>query len=1023
MSSSDDRDFARYRDTGDAEALAAVFDRVAPKLLLLASHWTHDVATAEDLVAVTFVQALRDAAKWDPRQPVVRWLAAILAHRGLDLKKRAALRAHEPLMDDALPGREPTPLAAAMDQEVLDRVTTAVDGLQEPYREVLVLRLVHGLQPTAIAHTLGRPPATVRKQLERGLQRLRGALPASIAGVLAGLLSEGRGLAAMREVVLSAQRATLPPATTAAIGGMLMMKTVLITACAAALLLTAFLLRSAGHAPSPADSEVVNGRNAAPRVADIEATPATTPPNRSPVAAEPVTDDACTAAIEVLVRDGEGRPVSGIGTELLPRNGRDEDLETRQGTTDSGGIARFEELPSGSYHLTLAIGECDRTADAVLAAGQRQRIELCLPVRRLHGRVVDPQGRPVPGARVLRCMRSSPPPNLWVASRQPAAVADASGGFTVAILDVRQVVALQARDDDHAESRVRILVSDSIEEPLVLQLEAEPARLPGTVTLDGKPVRDAALALERPCRESRTDASLGVAAADHDARSNANGHFELSGIAPGDATLRIRARGGAPQEIPLTLVPGDNELAIDLRPTACLHGRVLDQDGVPLAGVHVWCGHARTTTTDAGEFLFDCLAPGSTEVGAGHLDGYCARQQHVGLRTGERTDCEIRLEHLPVLSGRILDRAGRGVAGLVITAVRTDLRRGSYRAMADERGRLDVEFLRATTSGADGSFELPVMPGVDYLLDLHEPEQWLSIYGERFGRFRAPRGDIVLELQPGELATAFVAGRLVDGEGRPVTSAGFQVDDGNRIGTVGSNTPGTAHPDADGRFRIGPLPAREYTLHVGPGKDSPLPRFATPPFRLQPGRTLDLGDVTSGASATLAVSLQREGGDTFPGALLQLRAEGTREQILPFDDHGDLERTVSPGAYEMTVYGDEVPTYRRTIELSAGERKHVELTLPRGIRFPIRLPLPPDESRGTVVLRGPDGDTVFDAEIGTLFDPAGCTMWPTLARGPHTAELTCESGRRYITSFAVVEPSTGADGKPTPRELDWQPAR
>jgi hypothetical protein len=49
VSSPDDRDFARYRATGDAAALAAVFDRTAPKLLLLASHWTRDPATAEDL--------------------------------------------------------------------------------------------------------------------------------------------------------------------------------------------------------------------------------------------------------------------------------------------------------------------------------------------------------------------------------------------------------------------------------------------------------------------------------------------------------------------------------------------------------------------------------------------------------------------------------------------------------------------------------------------------------------------------------------------------------------------------------------------------------------------------------------------------------------------------------------------------------------------------------------------------------------------------------------------------------------
>jgi len=68
---------------------------------------------------------------------------------------------------------------------------------------VLVLRLVQGMTPTAIAHSLGCPVATVKTRLQRGLVWLRKALPAGIASSVAVLITTGRGLAAVRHEVLA----------------------------------------------------------------------------------------------------------------------------------------------------------------------------------------------------------------------------------------------------------------------------------------------------------------------------------------------------------------------------------------------------------------------------------------------------------------------------------------------------------------------------------------------------------------------------------------------------------------------------------------------------------------------------------------------------------------------------------------------------------------------------------------------------------------------------------------------------
>ena len=200
----EDRDFSAYRDSRDAEALARVFDVVAPRLLLLAAHLTPDAAQAEDLVQATFLRCMNVADDYDGARPVSAWLAGILCNCALDARRRSAMRHTEPLVGEATHARDggPSALELASENEVFEQVSRAVNCLGNPYREVLVLRLVHGLEPTEIAHTLGRKPGSVRMQLKRGLEKLQREMP-QFSGFLGVALGDSaRGLAALRESIL-----------------------------------------------------------------------------------------------------------------------------------------------------------------------------------------------------------------------------------------------------------------------------------------------------------------------------------------------------------------------------------------------------------------------------------------------------------------------------------------------------------------------------------------------------------------------------------------------------------------------------------------------------------------------------------------------------------------------------------------------------------------------------------------------------------------------------------------------------
>ena len=98
------------------------------------------------------------------------------------------------------------------------RCRKALRGFPEPYRQVLLLHLQHGLSGAEIADALARPAATIRSQVHRGLEMLRKALPAIYAGV---------ALTAVPTACLAAMRRSLfgPPTVLKSVGSLALILT------------------------------------------------------------------------------------------------------------------------------------------------------------------------------------------------------------------------------------------------------------------------------------------------------------------------------------------------------------------------------------------------------------------------------------------------------------------------------------------------------------------------------------------------------------------------------------------------------------------------------------------------------------------------------------------------------------------------------------------------------------------------------------------------------------------------------
>lgn len=162
---------------GDHAAFAELFDEHAGAIYRHALRLTGHVATAEDVVSQTFLEAWRLRARVRPQGDSLRpWLFGI-ATNVLRNTRRAARRHRAALARLPIPHDSPDAAAALVSQaaEMEERAAAraALGELRRPEREVVALCVWSGLTYAEAAEALGVPIGTVRSRLSRAKARLQ----------------------------------------------------------------------------------------------------------------------------------------------------------------------------------------------------------------------------------------------------------------------------------------------------------------------------------------------------------------------------------------------------------------------------------------------------------------------------------------------------------------------------------------------------------------------------------------------------------------------------------------------------------------------------------------------------------------------------------------------------------------------------------------------------------------------------------------------------------------------------------
>jgi RNA polymerase sigma-70 factor (ECF subfamily) len=164
---------------GDRAAFGRLYDRYARMVhgILLARVPPREV---DDLVQEVFLKALRqlhalrDISRFGP------WLGTITRNRANDYFRKAIPdeKVTQPVDENQAETRTAN---NAADREAAV-ILAMVRALPEPYREPLILRLVEGMTGPEIAARTGLTHGSVRVNLCRGMQLLRGKLGETAKG-------------------------------------------------------------------------------------------------------------------------------------------------------------------------------------------------------------------------------------------------------------------------------------------------------------------------------------------------------------------------------------------------------------------------------------------------------------------------------------------------------------------------------------------------------------------------------------------------------------------------------------------------------------------------------------------------------------------------------------------------------------------------------------------------------------------------------------------------------------------------
>ncbi|MBK7860732.1 MAG: carboxypeptidase regulatory-like domain-containing protein [Archangiaceae bacterium] len=450
------------------------------------------------------------------------------------------------------------------------------------------------------------------------------------------------------------------------------------------------------------------------------------------------------ARLSVGVVNERGEPISDARVTVDGYGNSD-----TQDTDESGALVVFENLAEGSYQVHVEkAGRRDAQRRVDVHAGDNH-LEVALEAASmLAGKVVDAEGKPVPGATV----------ELVSQIHEASATTTSDEGTFELQVDEPGTYRVRAKEPQLGQVVAQVTAPD---EQVVLKLEPL-ARIEVHVLAEHNPLRGTYVSV------------FGVGAASDDsgtAVTDDHGVAKLAGLRGGEYLVNVEQTGfqrAEPRSV--TVAPNARvEVTINLERGVEISGRVIDEQGRPVvnadvhtvaepkaepakAGAAGAAGAAKKEdaappetfnayTDESGDFTLEGLKPGHTYALAASSEEKATRGT-VKVKA-PASGVTLKLEALPGVKGRVLDEKGQPVQ--------------TFRIDGKDFDSPDGRFVVGREPDADGKLYLNVdADGFESLSIEREPTEDV--------------GDLTLKKSP------LLHGTVIDARGQPVAGAEVTCD-------------------------------------------------------------------------------------------------------------------------------------------------------------------------------------------------------------------------------------------------------
>lgn len=673
---------------------------------------------------------------------------------------------------------------------------------------------------------------------------------------------------------------------------------------------------------------------------------------------------------EQPVREAEVLLLASTGKESLRSERRalgEKGIDSWTAASDAAGRFDVPALPPGPVDLLVRKGGY---APVLIRAVPVPRgegpfdlgtviLEAAVEIR---GRVTDREGKPVAGAEIhatrdLRRVRAEA--ENGSPERKPEAVTGADGRFAIPDLRRGDRLDLFARAQGFLPGEVEgVSAPTATAASLVLD---RAARLSGRVVdAEGQPIVGASLDLstDRPGEERGLVRSTGRS--DTSTTSEEDGRFAFEGVRPGRARLRASAPGFQEALLEELEVPAGKpveNVKVVMERGAVIEGRVLTSAGEPVGDARVIADSAAAVSDAEGAYRLDGVPPGPRTVQAQHQD-FPPLERRIEVEPLSPNQLDLVFEAGHEVSGRVVDREGKGVEGAQVSLARA----GSPRE-------------RHAVAGADGSFTVP------HLLD---GEYSLRAEREGYATTEIPdaatvAGSSVRDVEVRLTRGGKIAGRLL----------GLDLYDLAEVTVRARREDGFEKPgrvDYAGRYSVEELPAGDW-LVLGSLRDGS--REAQARTALEPGGEDSDVDLEFGGNLALSGRVLL-GGEPLKGARVSLAGQDVAVQRMVESDWDGLFRVedVKPGRYRLQVTARrEMASHSEDLALDSDREVVIDLGSTRFSGTVVDESTSEGLPGAVVALRRLEGEeAAFLVTMGT--DAEGYFALPHVTEGSYRVTVT-----------------------------------